>query len=85
MGNTIDRELIDSLLKTQDIEVIFKKSDGSERRMKCTLRSDSIVPYEKTTERTKQPNEDIVAVWDLDRKAWRSFKMSTVIGVNVNI
>lgn len=85
MGNTIDRELIDGLLKTQNVEVIFKKSDGSERRMKCTLKPDSITPYEKKTDRVKQQDEDVVSVWDLDADAWRSFRMSSVIGINVNI
>ena len=78
-------QLIKDLLQKHILEVTFTKADGTERVMNCTLRSDIVVPYEKKTDRVKEPNSDIVAVWDIDKEAWRSFNYDSVKDFAVQI
>lgn len=64
------------------IDILFLKKDGSERRMKCTLRQD-LLPKQTDLEEAvqkKTPNPDILAVWDLEKEAWRSFRYDSIIG-----
>jgi hypothetical protein len=44
----------------------YKVTDGSFRRMRCTLSGVSAVP-------TKYNRQGVIAVWDLDANQWRSF------------
>jgi hypothetical protein len=74
------KDILISLLKNEIVEVKFNKVDGTERIMKCTLREDHVVPYEKTSEgREKKVNENIISVWDLENDGWRSFRFDSVI------
>jgi len=75
----ITKEKIKDLLKKKVVNVKFKKQDGSERVMKCTLLSDLVPVYEKKTERTRPENEEALAVWDLEKGAFRSFKIDSVL------
>ena len=79
----ITKEEIKDLLKRKIVNVKFKKKDGSERVMKCTLLSDLVPVYEKKTERTRPENEEALAVWDLEKEAFRSFKIDSVIDYQV--
>lgn len=65
-------------LKASICTVVFEKTDGTERVMKCTLRDDIIVPYEKKTDKNKVVNPNIIAVWDVEVNDWRSFKYDSV-------
>jgi hypothetical protein len=65
-------------LKLMDAKVTFTKKDGTERVMKCTLREDIITPHEKKTDRVKAHNDETLAVWDLDKKEWRSFRYDSI-------
>jgi hypothetical protein len=65
-------------LSEQNAEVTFTKKDGTDRLMKCTLREDIAVPYEKKTERTREGIPSILPVWDLEADAWRSINMNTI-------
>jgi hypothetical protein len=75
----ITKDTLKDLLKKKVVNVKFKKKDGSERVMKCTLLSDLVPIYEKKTERTRPENEGTLAVWDLEKEAFRSFKIDSVI------
>jgi hypothetical protein len=59
--------------------VTFTKANGEERRMRCTLKSNMIQETTKATTRTKTANPNVVAVWDLEKQAWRSFTKDSVI------
>ena len=88
MSLTADKTTHDWLigvLKTNKVQVIFTKSDGTERTMNCTLREDIAVPYERNTEKVKVQNLDIVPCWDIDKGEWRSFKISSLIYVNFSL
>ena len=51
--------------------------------MKCTLLSDLVPVYEKKTERIRPEKEETLAVWDLEKEAFRSFKVDSVIEYSV--
>lgn len=63
-------------LKDNVCEVNFTKVNGEVRIMKCTLQ-DSYIP-ETTSEKTKKPNTDILSVWDIEKSAWRSFRVDSL-------
>jgi hypothetical protein len=73
-----NKAFIKELLTTSVLRVQFTKKDGTTRVMRCTLKPDSVVPYEKKTDRVKEPNPDILPVWDLDNNAWRSITISSI-------
>tara|TARA_Y100001949_G_scaffold91778_1_gene77636 strand:- start:28 stop:276 length:249 start_codon:yes stop_codon:yes gene_type:complete len=66
-------ELIHNL-KGGNVQVTFKKIDGDIRKMLCTLQED-VIP--KTTGKKKE-NKDVLAVWDLGKNAWRSFRLDSI-------
>lgn len=69
-------------LKHENIEVTFKKSDGTLRTMYCTAQPGAF-PIRETTERTKAPNPDVQVVWDLEKNAVRSFRRDSVVRVGI--
>ena len=72
------RQWLKSHLIMGPVTVVFTKKDGTERRMHCTLQEGIVIPHENATERTKVENEEVLAVWDIDKKAWRSFRLDTI-------
>lgn len=65
-------------LHAGEVFVQFTKKDGSQRDMRCTLQEGVVVPHERTTDRVKVQNEDVCAVWDLDKEEWRSFRYDAI-------
>ena len=60
------------------VTVVFEKiNNGGTRAMKCTLNSDLMPEYTRNI-MGQRPENDHIAVWALDRDAWRSFRVSTV-------
>ena len=47
------KESIRSLLKNDVLEVVFIKTDGSVREMRCTLQEKVVEAYEKKTDKVK--------------------------------
>lgn len=62
--------------------VSFVKVDGTQRKMRCTLREDHIPKFESKT--GKKHNGNIMPVWDLDNNDWRAFRIENVISVVVD-
>lgn len=61
------------------VTVVFKKlGDGEIRHMVCTLNPDSS-DGKVTTLVEQRPESEHIVVWAIDREAWRSFRVSTVI------
>lgn len=65
-------------LSEQNAEILFTKKDGTDRVMKCTLRSEVAIPYEKKTDRTREGKPNILPVWDLEADGWRSVNIETI-------
>jgi esterase/lipase superfamily enzyme len=72
-------EMKDSLHKGI-CKVVFTKKNGDERIMHCTLQ-ESMLPEQVDVEeliQKKKPNPDVLAVWDVEAKGWRSFRWDTI-------
>jgi hypothetical protein len=60
-------------------KVFFQKQNGEMREMDCTLIPEYMdAPSEENSTKTRVPNPDILSVWDLGKKNWRSFRYDSV-------
>jgi hypothetical protein len=62
--------------------VVFTKKDGTERVMLCTTKSD-LVPAVEVKEsielkKERKVNEEVMPVYDLESKAWKSFRWDSI-------
>jgi hypothetical protein len=79
----LTKEIIKNRLKEESLKVTFKKIDGTERAMNCTLQENLLPKVEPQTEdkKPKKVNESILCVWDLDKNSWRSFRIDSIIKI----
>jgi hypothetical protein len=70
-----------NMLQNGIVNVKFTKTDGSERLMKCTLAEGIVKPHEKKTDREKVANTEVLAVWDVEKDAWRSFRLDSIVEI----
>ena len=75
------KEAIWNKLFDGTVQVVFTKKDGSERIMNCTLHED----YVPEIKGTKAINPDVIAVYDVDAKGWRSFRWDSIKEVNYGV
>lgn len=85
----MNRQEMISALKEDVCRVTFKKVNGDTRLMYCTLKSDFLPENDRMMneagfEPTKQVNEKVLAVWDIDVKGWRSFRVDSVTHFDMN-
>lgn len=75
---------IKGVLQTTEPSITFTKKDGTERIMRCTLRSE-LLPITESTEpkRERKTNADIISVFDLESKSWKSFTIKSVKKVDI--
>lgn len=77
------------------VTVTFTKKDGTERVMECTT-SAEIVPQEPVHEtntdnpidfpkKERRVNEDVMPVYDLEAKHWKSFRWDSIKSVSFTI
>ena len=66
------------LLREHVLEFTFTKVDGTERKMKATLKASFLPPIEDVKAETDLGPENVVRCWDVDKAAWRSFRTDTV-------
>ena len=62
--------------------VVFTKKDGTERVMNCTTNPE-LVPAVEIVEsagpkKEKKVNEEVMPVYDLEAKAWKSFRWDSI-------
>jgi hypothetical protein len=78
-------DVIDILQKGTH-KVTFTKINGETREMRCTLNA-NLIPVTDTHSdtqsetREKKINENVVSVYDLDKKDWRSFRIDNLISI----
>jgi len=73
-----DKNWLKNILREREVTVIFTKKDGTERKMLCTL-SENKIPEEKVpTGSGKTQNSDALAVFDLEKEEWRSFRYDSL-------
>ena len=76
------KDLIEKLVAANAV-VTFTKKDGTERVMNCTLQ-ESVVPQVKVSPddtEVRKVNDAVLAVWDTDKSAWRSFRIDSIKNV----
>ena len=74
------KEQVQHVLRSGVAEVVFTKLDGTNRRMLCTTNVSFIPESAKSSETFKRKSSDTsLAVWDLQKEAWRSFRYDSVI------
>lgn len=90
---TITRTQLSDLLHSGECIVEFTKINGEVRSMPCTLNEALIPPapvHETNTnnpvdfpkpKKEKKVNLDVMNVWCLDKKEWRSFRIANIISV----
>jgi hypothetical protein len=78
-------ELVEKLL-VEEVFVTFTKADGTDRTMLCTKQF-SKIPQEfhpktdkvvKLDENGNVIETDLISVWDLEKRGWRSFNFTKV-------
>ncbi len=85
--NPYDRDTLLSELRRYAVEVTFRKTNGEQRRMRCSLRQDLLpesYPAEiKEEKKYHAQNPNVLAVWDLEKGGWRSFRMDSIQYVQI--
>ena len=75
----ITKDKLKDLLKQNVVSISFTKTDGADRTMLCTLKSDLLPVVEaKEGAKKKAENENVLSVWDLEKDAFRSFRLSAL-------
>ncbi len=72
------KEQVQEILRKGECEVVFTKKDNTVREMRCTLHPAYLPVQEEGSGAKKPPNDEVVAVWDLDEQAWRSFRLDSL-------
>ena len=85
LTTTEGRDWLKAHLRMGPVKVVFTKKDGTERTMNCTLQEGVVVPHENKTDKVKVENDDILAVWDIDKNAWRSFRLDSINTVQFDL
>ena len=67
------------LAQGQTIEVVFVKSDGTERTMKCTRNFETITSSFSFNEKQPPMSDPVIKVFDIDIGQWRSFNINKVL------
>lgn len=86
LTTAIAKNLGDSLkedLKNSILNVTFTKTNGEVRDMICTLRED-LIPITTVSQSRRlehQLSDEVVRVYDLEKEAWRSFRVDSIIDV----
>ena len=80
-------EYLKGILQTGIANVTFVKKDGTQRVLRCTLSPTELpeqTDLEKAFKQQKTPNPDVLAVWDIENKGWRSFRYDSILGYMVH-
>lgn len=88
MSNVAELEEVNGQIREKYLEalresvatVVFTKANGETRTMRCTLNM-GMIPTEmvpNTDGNVKKVNEEVIKVYDLDKEAWRSFRVDSV-------
>lgn len=82
------QEWLLGVLRSGPVTVNFMKVDGTERAMSCTL-DESIIPDEfapKAKEEgavERKKSTESVAVFDLEKEGWRSFRWDSIKSITL--
>jgi hypothetical protein len=74
----LTREQVKEMLRSGEVTIEFEKADGSMRNMRATLSCSIIPEVPPATNRTRKPNDDVLAVYDVQVGGWRSFRWNNL-------
>jgi len=81
------REELMELLQKEVAVVTFKKLNGDERTMPCTLIKSFLPPAKKddpmSQKKVREVSDKVCAVWAIESKGFRSFRYDRVTNVEV--
>jgi hypothetical protein len=84
----ITKNELKDLLKKTVVTVNFKKKDDTLRKMICTLNEEYLPDVsnieELDSKKTKKESPEAIAVWDLEKHSWRSFRIDSIINYETN-
>lgn len=84
-----DTQHLKNLLHESTLTVCFNKKDGAVRTMQCTLNPDFLPVVDKQegdeVKKEKKQNDESIAVWDLEKNAWRSFRFDSVVSYSTTL
>lgn len=74
------------LHESKSVCVVFTKTDGTERKMQCTL-NEAGIPKEKQPKETTSSTTVGAAqrVFDVDKQEWRSFRWDSIKSVEFGV
>ena len=79
----IEKAHLKKLLTESPMTVCFNKKDGTFRTMICTLMAEHLPVVDKQegdeVKEPKKQSEDSIAVWDLEKNAWRAFRLDSIV------
>ena len=78
---------LQNILRQNVLVVDFTKLNGDKRVMTCTLREDMKPPATKndtmSQKKVRELNDEVVSVWDVNAKGWRSFRYARINSVEI--
>jgi hypothetical protein len=77
------KEWLKKQLMFDRTEVVFTKKDGTERKMLCTINQNYITEEAKPKGLGHAKSEEALAVFDVELKAWRSFRFDSIKSVSL--
>jgi hypothetical protein len=81
------KDFLRGVLREQRMNICFIKADGTERWLHCSLHPD-LIPAEKLQKEeasTRKRSEEALAVWDIEKQDWRSFRYDSVKEFSFNL
>jgi hypothetical protein len=83
--NEAFKETLLKKLKSEKVTITFIKINNETRNMTCTLMENSLPSVSKddltSQKKIRQASPEILAVWDLNKNAWRSMRWDKIIEV----
>lgn len=72
------KEWLQGVMRTEIVNLTFRKTDGTLRNMKCTLLPKFLPEAIPSDKPKRKVSEDTLAVFDLEKNEWRSFRYDSV-------
>jgi hypothetical protein len=86
-----DREVfkdwLRGVIRTERVNIRFTKADGTDRWLHCSLHPE-LIPADKLQKEetsTRKQSTEALAVWDLEKQDWRSFRFDSVKEFSFNL
>lgn len=85
------KDWLRSVLSESEVTIVFTKKDGTNRTMVCTLseKNHALSEYNRAKSehisRKKEKSNDSLAVFDVEKNAWRSFRYDSIKEITVPV